>query len=952
MSKRRLGSMLLALGAVIAAVAVPTGIAHAEDPVAFGSSPVVDQAGVLGDQLASVEQSLADAGERSGRQLYVAYVDEFTNPSSAVEWAADTAVGANMGAEDYLLAVAVDGRAYYLSADQNASLSDAELDRISSEIIEPRLRDGDWAGAATAAADAIAGGSGAGVGGWGWLIALLLVAAVVVVIVLVVRARRRRGAASAGPAGPPPPSLDELRRTAGGALVQIDDALKTSEEELGFAVASYGDEATAPFREALTAAKGKVREAFAIQQQLDDEVPDTDEQRREWYSMIIRVTGEADALLDAQAERFDALRELERTAPEALTRLRQTAAVVETNAAPAAARLASLQAQYAPSALAAIADNPAQARARLDFARESMAEADAALARGEQGPAAVEIRAAEEAVDQAKLLAAAVERLAAELAAADAAIAAGAADLEQDVQTARAMPGGELAALAEQTAAEAAALRGALATTPRDPLALQARLAQANGASTRRSPGRAMPPNAPSAPRPSCSAPSPPLRRRRRRRRTTSSRAAARSAPRPAPGSPRPAGSSRRPARRRPATPSRRSPPRSRPSASPTRRSRSPAPTSAASVAAGTARATAAVRPRPVAAPAAISSARCSAASSSTTCSAAGAAVGDRAAAGAAAPAPPGASADSAAAAPGAVPPAASAAQARDPAAGAEADSDPHRPPQTRRHRPARRPEGCRRHPLTRHRKGTAMVKQSIFGRISQLVRANINALLDEAEDPQKMLDQMVRDYTNSIADAEAAIAETIGNLRLLEDDHREDVDAAKEWGDKALAASRKADELRAAGDAAGADKFDNLAKVALSRQISSENEAKAAEPQIAAQTEVVDKLKAGLNGMKQKLVELQNKRNELVARAKTAQAQRQVQDAVKSIDILDPTSDLGRFEQKIRREEALVRGQAEIAASSLDAQFNELDDLGELTEVDARLAALKAGGSQGAIGG
>jgi phage shock protein A len=244
------------------------------------------------------------------------------------------------------------------------------------------------------------------------------------------------------------------------------------------------------------------------------------------------------------------------------------------------------------------------------------------------------------------------------------------------------------------------------------------------------------------------------------------------------------------------------------------------------------------------------------------------------------------------------------------------------------------------------------MVKQSIFGRISQLVRANINALLDEAEDPQKMLDQMVRDYTNSIADAEAAIAETIGNLRLLEDDHREDVDAATEWGDKALAASRKADELRAAGDAAGADKFDNLAKVALSRQISSENEAKAAEPQIAAQTEVVDKLKAGLNGMKQKLVELQNKRNELVARAKTAQAQRQVQDAVKSIDILDPTSDLGRFEQKIRREEALVRGQAEIAASSLDAQFNELDDLGELTEVDARLAALKAGGSQGAIGG
>ncbi len=245
------------------------------------------------------------------------------------------------------------------------------------------------------------------------------------------------------------------------------------------------------------------------------------------------------------------------------------------------------------------------------------------------------------------------------------------------------------------------------------------------------------------------------------------------------------------------------------------------------------------------------------------------------------------------------------------------------------------------------------MVKQSIFGRISQLVRANINALIDEAEDPQLMLDQMVRDYTNSIADAEAAIAETIGNLRLLEDDHREDLEAAREWGEKALAASRKGDELRAAGDAAGADKFDNLAKVALSRQISAENQARAADPQIASQTEVVEKLKTGLNGMKEKLVQLQNKRSELVARAKTAQAQRKVQDAVKSIDILDPTSEIGRFEDKIRREEAVVRGQEELAASTLDAQFNELEDLGELTEVDARLAALKSGGSsKGAISG
>ena len=238
------------------------------------------------------------------------------------------------------------------------------------------------------------------------------------------------------------------------------------------------------------------------------------------------------------------------------------------------------------------------------------------------------------------------------------------------------------------------------------------------------------------------------------------------------------------------------------------------------------------------------------------------------------------------------------------------------------------------------------MAKQSIFGRISTLMKANINAMLDQAEDPQKMLDQLVRDYTNNIADAEAAIAETIGNLRLLERDHQEDLQSASEWGNKALAASRKADEFRASGDAVDADKFDNLAKVALQRQIAAENSAKAAAPQIASQTEVVNKLKDGLNGMKQKLEQLKAKSAELVARQKTAEAQTKVVDAVKSIDVLDPTSELGRFEEKVRRQEAIAQGKTELAASSLDAQFESLEDIGELTEVEARLAALKSGGA------
>jgi phage shock protein A len=237
--------------------------------------------------------------------------------------------------------------------------------------------------------------------------------------------------------------------------------------------------------------------------------------------------------------------------------------------------------------------------------------------------------------------------------------------------------------------------------------------------------------------------------------------------------------------------------------------------------------------------------------------------------------------------------------------------------------------------------------KQTVLGRIAQLAKANINALLDRAEDPEKMIDQLIRDFTNSIAEAEDAVALTIGNLRMAEADHAEDTTAAADWGNKAAAASARADRLRAVGTTTEADRFDALAKVALSKQISYENEARAAEPMIASQNEVVEKLKAGLSMMKDKLEQLRRKRDQLVARAKSAEAQSQVQGAISSISVLDPTTEVSRFEEKVRREEARVAGHAEIAASSLDAQFEDLEADAAAVEVEARLAALK--GSTGA---
>jgi len=234
------------------------------------------------------------------------------------------------------------------------------------------------------------------------------------------------------------------------------------------------------------------------------------------------------------------------------------------------------------------------------------------------------------------------------------------------------------------------------------------------------------------------------------------------------------------------------------------------------------------------------------------------------------------------------------------------------------------------------------MAQTSILGRIGQLVRANVNSILDSAEDPEKMLDQLIRDFTENIAEAEEAVAQTVGNLRLLEDDAAEARDASGEWLRKATAASERGEALRAEGNTAEADRFDGLAKLALRRQISFDQQISTFDRQIAQQSELTDKLKDGLNKLRVKREELVQKRDELVSRAKMAQAQMQVQQTLKDVSVLDPTSELNRFEDRIRRQEAQARGMEEVGMSSLEDQFAELESGEDELEVEARLAEIK----------
>jgi phage shock protein A len=128
-----------------------------------------------------------------------------------------------------------------------------------------------------------------------------------------------------------------------------------------------------------------------------------------------------------------------------------------------------------------------------------------------------------------------------------------------------------------------------------------------------------------------------------------------------------------------------------------------------------------------------------------------------------------------------------------------------------------------------------------------------------------------------------------------------------------------------------------------LGRQISFENQVKTFNTQIEQQSALVDQLKDGLNKMAVRRDELVQKRDELVARAKMAKAQTQVQTTLKNVSVMDPTSELSQYEERVRRQEALAQGMAEVNANSVDEQFASLKGNEDAAEVDVRLAALKA---------
>lgn len=490
MTKRWLALAALTLAAV--AGAFTASAASATDPVTLDAGYVTDQAGVLSaDEEATVEARLQELTDNSNADLFVVLVDDFTNPTDNVQWADTVAQNNNLGTEQYLLAIAVDGRSYYISAAPDGPVSFGQLDSIEDKMV-PFAADGDWVGAITLAADEIQGDGGAGALRIGLIVVAVIAVALLLwlVIALVRRARRRaeireRGAMpeTPDPADPFSTLTDQQVETqAGLALVQADDAITSSREELGFAVAQFGEGATEEFTRVVDAAKAKISEAFDLRQKLDDEIEDTIHERRAWHIRIIRIADEIDDILDDNTAAFDALRKLEQNAPQELERVRGERAALDPVLASASPALAALSTTYAPAALATIADNPAQARERADLADRSIEAAAQAIAAGRSGEAAFAIRTAEQSVAQAARLAQAVSTLGAELSTIEAQSQALVAELQADLAAAQQLPDptGTIAAAASATAQQLQVAQTELAGSARNPQRVLEALSAAN----------------------------------------------------------------------------------------------------------------------------------------------------------------------------------------------------------------------------------------------------------------------------------------------------------------------------------------------------------------------------------------------------------------------------------------------------------------------------------------
>ncbi len=216
----------------------------------------------------------------------------------------------------------------------------------------------------------------------------------------------------------------------------------------------------------------------------------------------------------------------------------------------------------------------------------------------------------------------------------------------------------------------------------------------------------------------------------------------------------------------------------------------------------------------------------------------------------------------------------------------------------------------------------------AILQRFWTVLKSNLNHMIGRAEDPEKMLNQMLLDMQEQLMNAKRQVAVAIADEKRLLKQHDDEKIKASEWEQKAMLAVN-----------AGKD---DLAGQALERKAEHDKYAQGFEEQWRLQKQAVDQLKISLTKLGEKISDAKRKKNLLVARAKRAEAQKTITDTMSGMGSTNAFDTIERMEQKIDQMEAEAQATTEMAneieVDELSAQFKKLD----VVSSDAALLALK----------
>ena len=219
----------------------------------------------------------------------------------------------------------------------------------------------------------------------------------------------------------------------------------------------------------------------------------------------------------------------------------------------------------------------------------------------------------------------------------------------------------------------------------------------------------------------------------------------------------------------------------------------------------------------------------------------------------------------------------------------------------------------------------------ALLERVSTLIRANLNDLIDKAEDPEKMIKQVILDMENQLLQVKTQVAISIADQHVLENKLKEAEESERQWVRRAELAVDKKD--------------DALARSALERSMSYKSTAESFRQQVEDQNTQVENLKVALLKLQQKLEEAKSKSDLLLAQHRRARALNKATDAGRSIGEKSNQAAFERMKEKVRHHEAAAHASSDLAADDVEQKFAALEKQDEISRLLEDLKAKRKAG-------